>query len=63
MGVASTFSAPEILFVCGESHKVASKVSQIAFHSCWSAPETCFDFSRDTLYLNHDSYDAGFREC
>ncbi|TVY41172.1 hypothetical protein LOCC1_G006672 [Lachnellula occidentalis] len=60
LGITSDCKPPQILFVCKESYRVASKVYQRAFAMQASAmqasfPETYFDFKRDILYLRYDT--------
>jgi hypothetical protein len=56
-GIKSNVAHPAILFVCHESFAVASRLYSKAF-SCGGAsiPETWFDYRRDTLFIDHDTF-------
>ncbi|TVY40153.1 hypothetical protein LSUB1_G005768 [Lachnellula subtilissima] len=55
LGITSDCKPPQILFVCKESYRVASKFYQPAFATEGSFGETYFDFNRDVLYLRYDT--------
>ena len=56
-GIKSNAPHPTILYVCKESFGVASRYYSKAF-SCGGAsiPETWFDYHRDTLFIDHDTF-------
>jgi hypothetical protein len=56
LGIRSVCRPPQLLFVCKESHGVASKHYKRIFDRSASPPMTYFDFQRDILYLHHDLF-------
>lgn len=55
-GFQRTCSIPSLLLVCKESFDIASKVYCHAFSSLGCPAEQYFDFDRDFLYLNSESF-------
>ena len=53
LGFRADAPPPSILFVCGESHEIASKYYTPTFSNArgTSVPETYFDYKKDILYL------------
>lgn len=59
VGLISGCTPPQILLVCRESFGVAAKLFQPAFACLGSLPQTYFNFSTDTLYICHESFNNG----